>query len=69
MKKVNLAKVNLAINNWCKSCGICAAFCAAEALVWESGEKPLFLPEKCTGCGLCALRCPDFAITVEVSKL
>ena len=60
--------VDFSVNDWCKSCGVCAAFCAVTALVWESGEKPRFLPEKCNGCKLCALRCPDFAITVEVSE-
>ena len=63
-----MKKAELSINDWCKSCGICAAFCGPKALVWESGEKPRFLPEKCSGCKLCALRCPDFAIQVEVTE-
>ncbi|MCL1974978.1 MAG: 4Fe-4S binding protein [Firmicutes bacterium] len=64
-----MKKVEFSVNDWCKSCGVCAAFCAVEALIVEYGEKPMFLPEKCTGCKLCALRCPDFAITVEVNEV
>ena len=64
-----MKKVALSINDWCKSCGICAAFCALNALVWESGEKPAFIGENCNGCNLCALRCPDFAIKVEVAEV
>ncbi|MDR2713292.1 MAG: 4Fe-4S binding protein [Clostridiales bacterium] len=64
-----MKKVDLSINNWCKSCGICAAFCPVQALKWGSGEKPRFLPEKCNGCRLCEKRCPDFAIKLEVSEV
>ena len=64
-----MKKVTLSINNWCKSCGICAALCTLSAIVWESGKKPAFLPDKCNGCKLCELRCPDFAIKVEVAEV
>ena len=51
--------------DWCKGCGICAAFCPTTALALEKDGLPyLAYPEKCTLCKLCELRCPDFAITV-----
>lgn len=59
--------VRLHINDWCKRCGICAAFCPKAALKMQVGEKPLFLDVKCSGCRLCELRCPDFAIRLAVT--
>ncbi len=52
--------------SWCKRCGICVAFCPAEAL-GKSDSGAVFVkdPERCTGCQLCELRCPDFAIHVR----
>ena len=67
MKKENNS-IRFSCNDWCKSCGICAAFCVPKALEWEAGGKPRFLAEKCSGCNLCALRCPDFAIKLEMIK-
>lgn len=63
-----MEKIELSINNWCKSCGICAEFCVPLALDWNRGAKPVFIEEKCNGCGLCVMRCPDFAINMEVIK-
>jgi 2-oxoglutarate ferredoxin oxidoreductase subunit delta len=52
--------------SWCKRCGICVAFCPAEALAQdESGNVYVKDPERCTGCQLCEWRCPDFAIHVR----
>ncbi len=52
--------------SWCKRCGICVAFCPAEALAQnDSGAVFVKDPERCTGCQLCELRCPDFAIHVR----
>ena len=57
--------------DWCKSCGICAAFCPTGVLSVEPGEKARATDvEACTGCGLCERLCPDLAIEiikVEVS--
>ena len=54
---------------WCKSCGICVAFCPTGALAKdESGAPYVKDPEKCGRCGLCEIRCPDFAITVHDKK-
>jgi 2-oxoglutarate ferredoxin oxidoreductase subunit delta len=53
--------------NLCKSCGICAGFCASQALVMDSsGCLKVADVEVCTACGLCELRCPDLA--VEIGK-
>ena len=50
---------------WCKSCGICVAFCPKQVLgVEDFGKVNVINPEACIGCRLCEFRCPDFAIDV-----
>ena len=52
--------------DWCKSCGICAAFCPRQCLSLDAEGNPVIdKPEKCTGCRWCELHCPDFAICVR----
>jgi 2-oxoglutarate ferredoxin oxidoreductase subunit delta len=54
---------------WCKSCGICTAFCPRGVLAKdEEGYPYVKEPEKCINCGWCEMHCPDFAITVEQRK-
>jgi 2-oxoglutarate ferredoxin oxidoreductase subunit delta len=54
---------------WCKSCGICVAFCQPGVLAAGSGGVPLVRDlEACTLCMLCELRCPDFAVVVIEEK-
>ncbi len=51
---------------WCKSCGICAAFCPRKCIEMDENNEPIIVaPEKCTGCGWCETHCPDFAISVR----
>lgn len=51
---------------WCKSCGICIAFCPRECLTpTEEGPPVVSRPDLCTGCGWCEIHCPDFAISVR----
>jgi len=51
---------------WCKSCGICVAFCPTGALARDDAGNPYVKEkDKCINCGWCEIRCPDFAITVE----
>lgn len=51
---------------WCKSCGICAAFCPRKCIeVDEDGSPVVSHCDRCTGCGWCELHCPDFAISVH----
>ena len=55
--------------DWCKGCGICAAFCPEEALaINEKGEPEISKPELCIGCAWCEIRCPDFAVRVQEKK-
>jgi len=54
---------------WCKGCGICAAFCPKKVLaVDETGHAYAKNPEACIRCGMCEMRCPDFAISVAGKK-
>ena len=48
--------------DWCKCCGICAAFCPKGALQMEKERPEWKYPEKCIACRACEYRCPDFAI-------
>ena len=51
---------------WCKSCGICVAFCPEEVLELDENEKAVVMhQERCSSCGLCELRCPDMAIELK----
>jgi len=50
---------------WCKSCGICVAFCPTGVFESERSGRPVVThPDKCIACGLCEMMCPDMAITV-----
>ncbi len=52
--------------DWCKSCGICAAFCPRQCLEMDGQGKPQVKSlEVCNGCRWCELHCPDFAICVK----
>jgi len=51
--------------DWCKSCGLCAAFCPQKVFHNESGAPIIGQPDACIGCRFCELRCPDFAITIK----
>ena len=48
--------------NWCKGCGICAAFCPRQVLEIQKEKVVVKNPEACVFCGQCELRCPDYAI-------
>ncbi|MBQ1576073.1 MAG: 4Fe-4S binding protein [Oscillospiraceae bacterium] len=49
-------------SKWCKGCGICAAFCPAEALELSGDKVRLKEDNRCVLCGMCEMRCPDYAI-------
>ncbi len=52
--------------DWCKSCGICAAFCPKKCLgLDESGAPVVKDAKRCSGCRWCELHCPDFAICIK----
>jgi 2-oxoglutarate ferredoxin oxidoreductase subunit delta len=54
---------------WCKSCGICVAFCPRKCLDQnEEGSPVVTRPDQCTGCGWCEIHCPDFAISLREVK-
>jgi len=51
---------------WCKSCGICAAFCPRDCISLDKDGAPVIADStRCTGCGWCEMHCPDFAINVR----
>lgn len=51
--------------DWCKGCGICAAFCPSEVLaVGPDGKARVVDEAACVNCGFCEAHCPDFAIMV-----
>jgi len=54
---------------WCKSCGICSAFCPKKVIGCDDTGAPVIeKPDECIGCRFCELHCPDFAITVQERK-
>lgn len=55
------------IENWCKGCGICVAFCPTKVLDIVNEKVVISDIDKCIKCGLCELRCPDYAIYLEGS--
>ncbi len=63
-------KKDVIINrDWCKGCGICAAFCPKGVLELDDRDKARWArPEECINCGLCELRCPDLAIELKENK-
>ncbi len=50
---------------WCKGCGICAAFCPKGALEIVGEKVRRVEGAECIMCGMCELRCPDYAIYIE----
>jgi 2-oxoglutarate ferredoxin oxidoreductase subunit delta len=55
---------------WCKSCGICAAFCPRNCIKRDEDGAPVVEDSsRCTGCGWCEVHCPDFAISVRPRNL
>jgi 2-oxoglutarate ferredoxin oxidoreductase subunit delta len=51
--------------DWCKGCGICAAFCPQQVLaLGPDGKARVVNGDACVNCGFCEPHCPDFAIMV-----
>lgn len=54
---------------WCKSCGICSAFCPENVISNDNMGAPVIeRPDDCIGCRFCELHCPDFAIMIRECK-
>ncbi len=66
MSKKSKGKTKIFIYpDWCKGCGLCAAFCPAKVFQMDPGGKARVVNEsECVNCGFCELHCPDFAIVV-----
>ncbi len=61
-------KKELVINiDWCKGCGICAAFCLKNVLVVKE-KVEIINPSQCIFCKQCEDRCPDYAIYVKENE-
>ncbi|WP_243137010.1 indolepyruvate ferredoxin oxidoreductase subunit alpha [Alkaliphilus serpentinus] len=56
------------VEEWCKGCNICVAFCPTNVLELRNNKVAIADIDKCTKCGLCELRCPDYAIYLEGSE-
>jgi len=63
LKDIPEVKIN---TDWCKSCGICVAFCPRKVLEMGMFYAQVAHPEACSGCKMCENLCPDFAITVTL---
>ena len=52
--------------DWCKGCGLCAAFCPSKVFELDptTGKAVVSKEKECINCGFCELHCPDFAIVV-----
>lgn len=51
---------------WCKSCGICVAFCPRGCLEPSEEGPPLVArADLCSGCSWCEIHCPDFAVRIR----
>ena len=55
-------------SSWCKSCGICVAFCPKNALELVGEKARLKEDNECILCGQCEMRCPDYAVWMEEVK-
>ena len=62
-------KKELVVNlDWCKGCGICAAFCPKGVLEIKKEKVVIIDISSCILCGQCELRCPDYAIYLKESE-
>ena len=53
--------------DWCKKCGVCAAFCPKKVLETDDlGKIVIAKPDECIACKICERICPDYAINIEV---
>ncbi len=54
---------------WCKGCGVCAAFCPGKVMEMNhQGKAEVVREDDCVNCGFCELHCPDFAISVVMKN-
>ncbi|RKD34531.1 4Fe-4S binding protein [Thermohalobacter berrensis] len=60
--KIKNEKKLIVKSEWCKGCGICAAFCPKNVLSIENEIVKIVDIDACIKCGQCEMRCPDYAI-------
>jgi len=49
----------------CIHCGLCAAYCPDNAIIFEEGKRKGVNLDYCKGCGICSKVCPVKAIKME----
>jgi 2-oxoglutarate ferredoxin oxidoreductase subunit delta len=57
------------VEEWCKGCDVCVAFCPKDVLELKATKAVVKNLDACTACNICELLCPDFAIKVVKKKL
>jgi 2-oxoglutarate ferredoxin oxidoreductase subunit delta len=64
--KKEAAPAVLRVNqDWCKGCGICAAFCPRGALSLNEQGQIVVNRQECSLGAVCEMFCPDFAIVIK----
>ncbi len=55
-------------NTKCIKCGECAKACSENAIVFISGQYPMFFEQQCNGCNACVLTCNKIAKAIMPEK-
>ena len=57
------------IQEWCKRCGVCTAFCPKNVFATDpEGVVRIERLDACIACEICERMCPDLAISLEYGE-